>query len=188
MEPIKGVDGKRWAKMFVYFCLSWAHSSAAERPMPKSTQEVRGNSPHAQADQGRNVWQCAGNGVCCKMFTFCFPKISSHSLHQFWLLRAPSEKNHALQWWAQVGKRRLQSYALRTLFGYLYLWKGWPSGGGRPYIVKFVAMNHRISKLAWRHIQFYLQNIINPRIQLTINHLRHWLRDPNSVDTCFILR
>jgi len=63
MEPIKGMGGKRWAKMLHYICLSRA-------------QKLSGRAPHAQIHTGiaaqlytcagassSELGLCAGNGV-----------------------------------------------------------------------------------------------------------------------------
>jgi len=65
LKPIASVGGKRWALMYPGICLSWAHSSAANLSMPKSTQEVRAKFIHVQASQARSLGICAGYGMHC---------------------------------------------------------------------------------------------------------------------------
>jgi len=73
-----GWGWKWWAKMLRYICLSWAHTSVAELPTPKPTQDMRPNFEHVQARQRRSLGLSAGNGVRCFTVTLCLSKISFH--------------------------------------------------------------------------------------------------------------
>jgi len=129
MEPIEGVGGKRWAKMLCFISLSWAHRSEAELLTPKSTQTMRADFTHVQAQ----VWSlglCTGGGVNHLSISSCFYEILQHPLH----LLPQGHQNQKKPSYPMVCSGRetvwwLQSYASRTLFGHLCLRKGWPVAG-----------------------------------------------------------
>jgi len=130
MKPIEGEGGKWWAQMLRFICLSWAHSSAAELPTPKSTQDMRPNFTRVQARQGQSLGLCAGNGVRCVTVTLCFSDTSFHPPHQFWIQGHHWNQENSCSLIVFSGRKTvgwLFSYALRNLFGHLYLSKGWPS-------------------------------------------------------------
>jgi len=77
LRPSEGVGGKGRAKTLPNICLSWVHSSAAELPSPKLTQDVRGIWTHLQVFQDQSLGLCAGNSAHSSNLTYLSSEIAS---------------------------------------------------------------------------------------------------------------